>query len=99
MVDGLSPLVNASQDQARTELQGFQGQEARGSLQSSLKMGCLAPTLPRPLYPPRVPSAPDPRKQPCCWGRRSELMLQWPPSLFMSLWAQTWIIGPWPLPE
>lgn len=64
MVGGPSSLVNASQDQARTELQGFQGQEARGSLQSSLKMGCPAPTLPRPLYPPRVPSAPDPRKQP-----------------------------------
>lgn len=81
MVDGPSPLVYASQDQARTELQGFQGQEARGSLQSSLKMGCPAPTLPRPLCPPRVPSAPDPRKQPWCWGQKSEMMFQWPPSL------------------
>ena len=51
MVDGPSPLVNASQDQARTELRGFQGQEARGSLQSSLKVGCPAPTLPKPLCP------------------------------------------------
>ena len=67
MVDGPSPLVYASQDQARTELQGFQGQEARGSLQSSLKMGCPAPTLPRPLDTELTQAGPSP-----LWGQTQE---------------------------
>ena len=64
MVDEPSPLVYASQDQARTKLQCFQGQEARGSLQSSLKMGCPAPLCPGLCVPRESPLHQIPENSP-----------------------------------
>lgn len=62
----LCPLVNPTYDLARAKLWGIQGQEAGGSLLSSMCEGCLAPTLPVPMCPAAltVPCAQSPRNSP-----------------------------------